>query len=1096
MTSERFLLLLLTLFLGFGNVHLQADAQEATATPKGIVKISRSIELSASDLLGCNFAGTIVLGGPSTLHNDGATFKISSKMLVGMNLIVDYINKFNCGIRLSSGNYAIELRTFDDQSSKDRIRDIANKIIPNVRNDINTVIGGYSSGLTEILAEVASQYNRLVLSAGAAATSVFEGRNTVFGTLPPSAKYPSEAIKGLAQAGAKTVATVFEEAKFTKGVCGSIPDIANMNGIEATSAHEVSSNPSISELEVVAMKLAREDPDAVVSCVYAEACAKWINAMRNINWSPKAQIFTVCVGLQELSEELGPDVEYLIGISPWDPSLKSTDALTGWSAREFAEVFTAFTSDNDVTYHPASAAAVISIAVQAMEKVDTTNETELVPFIANNEFQTMFGNVAFDVNGQNFAPSLATQYDLNGTVQTVFPVESSSGSFLYPMPTWVQRDCIHLSRCTSDGNSCNEDGECICTNLVDYSSIGVGESASCILKEARSSMLALSIALPIASLLIICVVAVLIYERKRNQNDSVWEVNPDELQFGEPPVVIGRGSFGVVLMAEYRGTQFAVKRVIPPKKAGTRKGDSGGVTSETAPGNTSGAYSKSQKMAKSTANNIGSSSWANISFGGSGSASIPLGTSDIKDSKVKHSRSRATNSAIRRTLRKEFKEEMRHLSKLRHPCITTIMGAVIGNGVEPMLVMEYMEHGSLHDLIHNETMVLEGDLLLNILRDISQGVRFLHSATPQVIHGDLKAANILVDRRFRCKVADFGLSQKKNLGGTGTPFWMAPELLRKESPNTAATDVYSFGIILYEIFSRRNPYEGEDAREVLRLVADKAVCKRPTLPPNCPPTISSLMADCLVDGAEKRPSFNEIDLRLKETHENFDVDPRTLRTVSQRASAISPLAVFPKHIAQALKDGRVVEPERKDVVTILYCSIIGLSTLSATMHPSKVADLLDRVYTKFDDLSRKHDVFNVETVGDSYMAVANLVKDQESDHAKRIANFAMDAVKSANETYIDLEDHDMGFAKIRVGVHSGPVIADVVGSRNPRYCLLGDSVKMTSEMESNSKENRILCSDTAADILAYQCPEYMLDVRRGVTIKGKGEMRTFWVYED
>lgn len=301
-----------------------------------------------------------------------------------------------------------------------------------------------------------------------------------------------------------------------------------------------------------------------------------------------------------------------------------------------------------------------------MEKADTTNETELVPFIANNEFQTMFGNVAFDVNGQNFAPSLATQYDLNGTVQTVFPVESSSGSFLYPMPTWVQRDCIHLSKCTSDGNSCNEDGVCICTNLVDYSSIGVGKSASCILNEAKSSMLALSIALPIASLLIICVVAVLIYERKRNQNDSVWEVNPDELQFGEPPVIIGRGSFGVVLMAEYRGTQVAVKRVIPPKKAGTRKGGSGGVASETAPGNTSGAYSKSQKMA--------TSSWANISFGGSGSASIPLGTSDIKGSKVKHSRSRTTNSAIRRTLRKEFKEEMRHLSKLRHPCITTIMG--------------------------------------------------------------------------------------------------------------------------------------------------------------------------------------------------------------------------------------------------------------------------------------------------------------------------------------------------------------------------------------------------------------------------------------
>jgi serine/threonine protein kinase len=90
-------------------------------------------------------------------------------------------------------------------------------------------------------------------------------------------------------------------------------------------------------------------------------------------------------------------------------------------------------------------------------------------------------------------------------------------------------------------------------------------------------------------------------------------------------------------------------------------------------------------------------------------------------------------------------------------------------------------------------MVIEGELLLPILRDVSQGMRFLHLADPQVIHGDLKAANILVDSRFRAKVADFGLSQKKHLGGTGTPYWMAPELLRRESSNTSMSDVYSFG---------------------------------------------------------------------------------------------------------------------------------------------------------------------------------------------------------------------------------------------------------------------------------------------------------------
>jgi serine/threonine protein kinase len=92
-------------------------------------------------------------------------------------------------------------------------------------------------------------------------------------------------------------------------------------------------------------------------------------------------------------------------------------------------------------------------------------------------------------------------------------------------------------------------------------------------------------------------------------------------------------------------------------------------------------------------------------------------------------------------------------------------GAVIERRSEPMLVMEYMEYGSLYDLLHNDTMVIDGELVLPILRDVAQGMRFLHAAEPKVIHGDLKTQNILVDSKFRAKVADFGLSQKKNVIG-------------------------------------------------------------------------------------------------------------------------------------------------------------------------------------------------------------------------------------------------------------------------------------------------------------------------------------------
>ena len=109
----------------------------------------------------------------------------------------------------------------------------------------------------------------------------------------------------------------------------------------------------------------------------------------------------------------------------------------------------------------------------------------------------------------------------------------------------------------------------------------------------------------------------------------------------------------------------------------------------------------------------------------------------------------------RNKLRKDFIIEMRTLAKLRHPNITTTMGAVLERKGEPMLVMEYMENGSLYEAMRNESISLNSqDDILIIVQDIARGLRFLHSA--DVIHGDLKTRNVLIDSNFRAKVSDFG----------------------------------------------------------------------------------------------------------------------------------------------------------------------------------------------------------------------------------------------------------------------------------------------------------------------------------------------------
>ena len=163
-----------------------------------------------------------------------------------------------------------------------------------------------------------------------------------------------------------------------------------------------------------------------------------------------------------------------------------------------------------------------------------------------------------------------------------------------------------------------------------------------------------------------------------------------------------------------------------------------------------------------------------------------------------------------------------------------------------------------------------------------------------------------------------------------------------ESTNTSATDVYSFGILLYEVYSRKEPYEGEDPNEVLQLVADANVRKRPPVPPNCPALVQTIMAECLRNDAEKRPTFEELDIRLKR-EESENVEP-VMQPAQVRSSHISLFDIFPRHVAEALRDGKTVEAEHKDIVTIFFSDIVGFTDISSNLDPRKVADLLDRFY--------------------------------------------------------------------------------------------------------------------------------------------------------
>jgi len=193
-------------------------------------------------------------------------------------------------------------------------------------------------------------------------------------------------------------------------------------------------------------------------------------------------------------------------------------------------------------------------------------------------------------------------------------------------------------------------------------------------EDGGSTNLGLVVGVPIAATFFVAAVLYICYERKRKQNDSVWHVNREDLHFAEPPEILGRGTFGLVLLAEYRGTQVAVKKVLPPNKKSKRSRKNSGGSSGHCSNSGSDDEDKTSgtKSTVGTKSRVGFQSGMQSTFANSSWAAMTMSRVGVKNNQAP--RRKQNDAATRKRLKQEFIEEMRYLSKLRHPCITTVMG--------------------------------------------------------------------------------------------------------------------------------------------------------------------------------------------------------------------------------------------------------------------------------------------------------------------------------------------------------------------------------------------------------------------------------------
>ena len=234
----------------------------------------------------------------------------------------------------------------------------------------------------------------------------------------------------------------------------------------------------------------------------------------------------------------------------------------------------------------------------------------------------------------------------------------------------------------------------------------------------------------------------------------------------------------------------------------------------------------------------------------------------------------------------------------------------------------------------------------------------------------------------------------------------------------------------------------------------------------------------VVSVLDNRRLNSELNQHLRELDQAYSL----LNTERDRAERLL-LNVLPEAVANRLKLGQATIADSFAEVTVLFADIVDFTSLSARISAEQLVQMLNQVFSAFDQLAEKHGLEKIKTIGDAYMIVSGL-NDPNPNHIEAVAEMALDMqselLKMSEATGIDL--------KVRIGMDTGPVVAGVIGTKKFIYDLWGDTVNTASRMESQGLAGRIQVTQRLYERLLGK---YQFEERGMIQVKGKGEMTAY-----
>uniref|UniRef100_A0A0N5AAT9 guanylate cyclase n=1 Tax=Syphacia muris TaxID=451379 RepID=A0A0N5AAT9_9BILA len=442
------------------------------------------------------------------------------------------------------------------------------------------------------------------------------------------------------------------------------------------------------------------------------------------------------------------------------------------------------------------------------------------------------------------------------------------------------------------------------------------------------------------------------------------------------------------------------------------------------------------------------------------------------------------------TMSERDRAELRMMVAIEAENINRFLGLAV-DGISTYAIWKNCKRGSIRVRSINKFLLPDNHFfVLSLVEDIINGLCFIHKSSLGH-HGHLTSKNCLLNASWQVVISEFGLKKyrlncdydKEDL------LFTAPELLRTDPhKGNPDADIYSFAIIASEILTKKPAWNLEEKGQsdielntvFLHLVRD---CwqEKASMRPDAE-TIKKLLSSMRRGKCKDLMEHVSLMMERQAAALEEEVQKRTNELVEEKKKSDEVLKrMLPPQVAECLKSGKAFEPDAYECATIFLSDVVSFTVLASKCTPLQVIDLLDKLYMTTDIVINKYDIFKVETIGDAYLCVSGVPERNGNQHVKEIADMALDIVKAIKEIRIThLPDERIS---LRIGIHSGPVVAGVVGAIMPRYCLFGDSMTVTEDLESSGKANCIHISSSTYNLLSQRNESYVMEKRGEILLK-------------